>query len=422
MKALMALGLLLAATAVGQADAESKDVEARRSVSGRGHESGGPPHGGLEVTPLGFGRGRLRLTLSRDASIPISETGAVTLNGETFRSQWLRRELAARHPELDVQFVEVVRSVTRDDVPGATRELAALITGDLVELEEVRELVRALERLEKTRIAVDISIYAAEREDDSSAGPGVAVRFLPAEALEERRVAYESRESWTRLARLRMTLANGEQMTARDVEEFAYIKDWDVEDVGGRAVAVPSIGTAAEGVQVRIGALLGPDGSTLHGDIEVGVGTILEHPFPTEEFEIPRIGRRVVELPRVATISWRDDDLKLTGDAAGLVLTGLRRPDQRGEGGRSRAMTVLCALRVLGPPVRTQAGAVLGFDRRQRIAFVRAPVDSEAQPGQRLTFARAGKLVAEGRVVEVVGRVLTVTLQSGEVKPGDIAR
>lgn len=418
------LFLLSTSSALGQGGStDTSGVESRRSSPDRGRSTGMPSRGGSEVVPLGSGRGRLRLTLSGAESIPVSDGGTVALQGDTFLSRWLRRELSRRFPGVDVEVVEVVRAIARDGALNATRERAVILTGEVETLERVRAMAATLTRLEKTRIELDLRVYAADEDaGEQLPEPGVVNRLVPAAELERRVEDLERRERWTRLARFEHTIENGAEARLRRLVEHSYYKDWEVEITGGDPVAVPVIGKALEGVQARFGALLGPDGRSVFAEVEVGVGAVLRYPFESMEVVIPDVGRRRVDLPEVATVAWRADELELSGDRAGFVVTGLLHPSRQGESGQARPMIVVCSLRVAAPPALSLAGEVLGFDGRQRIAFVKAAAGSEAQPGQRLVFSRAGKVVADGRVVEVVGDVLTVSLREGAVKPGDEAR
>ena len=65
---------------------------------------------------------------------------------------------------------------------------------------------------------------------------------------------------------------------------------------------------------------------------------------------------------------------------------------------------------------------VLGFDAVQSLVFAKAPAAESFSVGDVVTVERKGKRVGSGAVSFVEGTFLTIKLEYGDAKPGDVIR
>ncbi|MCA8965495.1 MAG: hypothetical protein KDC48_11440, partial [Planctomycetes bacterium] len=104
--------------------------------------------------------------------------------------------------------------------------------------------------------------------------------------------------------------------TASSLNQTAYVRDFEVEQLGDKAVASPVVDVITDGIDGRVMVLYEPDGR-IGLDCEVSVSEVLR-PIPTAEVDLGVAGapKGVVQLPRVRGVRLRQVAHLVNGEVA----------------------------------------------------------------------------------------------------------
>ncbi|MFT7618669.1 MAG: hypothetical protein ACI97A_002316 [Planctomycetota bacterium] len=374
---------------------------------------------------IGLGRSRLRCPMVERRGIPVKAQGLIEVGKIEFRERWLQKELPRLFPGLDT--VDVVdRVLARSGLSGAaaTAERILEIVGSTADVEAARIVIRRLlsepERTLRFRLWAAVVRYPEDRVRPSKA----EVQLLAGPAIDQQLEEIATDESATVFEQGKLEFLNGRSASISVGSRISYVKDYKLSQAGDRLFLEPVVASFKEGMQWSIGAVYNSTTKKIALDSSFHFVQVQK---PIAKFKgVVGVGNKelTIEKPILAETEWESSGLVCGPEHAGFVVTGIKLRDINGMAGEHHKaeMVLVARFEIERLSGQKRSGSVQGFDRAARLAFVRIKHKEDFEVGMKLEFTRGEDKVASGRVTELVGQMITVEVDDGEVKAGDQIR
>jgi hypothetical protein len=241
-----------------------------------------------------------------------------------------------------------------------------------------------------------VRIELRVHEVSGEPGPNPAVAEVAGKEHYERRVLELAARHGGRLLCSPVIIARAGMPAALSIlEEDSYVKDWNVESVGGDRIADPEIGIVSEGVELDLTPLFDPadESVVLSGRIEFRT---IERPIPQTRVKVGD-AELSVQLPLVTSWTW-NGEVRLERGKDALVVKGLKAPSPQGAG--LTQVEVWCLLTVIEEPGAAASGKIVSRDDKFGNIFVKWPRDVVAGD----PWDQAPKEVTVYRGAEPIGK------------------
>lgn len=371
------------------------------------------------VSSLGLGRSRLEFDLQRRSPVRPGTEGRIELGRLGFRERWLQRELPRLVPGLEsVAVVERIQARSSTAGLAAARDRVLELVGPDEAVRQADARLRQLAAAESRRLRARAWVVALT--GPGAGGRSARLETLGEEALARRLAELAQSEGAQIIETAELEFGAGEEGRIAVGNRLDYRRDQRIAVAAGRLFAEPIMDTVQEGLRWSLGALFDPATDRLHLDTDF-VFARAARPFLRLEGRLGAGGEPLlIERPIVAETRWDTSGLVLAPGELGFRICDLEAPspDTATESGR---LEILCQIEVLDPAESEEGGLVQGYDSGAGLAFVL--IDEGARvPGDQVLFLRAGKRIGEGRVEEVLGKLITVKVAEGRPRFGDHLR
>ncbi len=380
----------------------------------------------FQLESVGLGRSRLRCTIVERRGVPAAKnTGSVSLGRVEFRDQWLQKELPRLFP--DLSGVDIVdRALVRTSPSGcaATAERFLEIVGPTSSVEAASAVIRRV--LAEPMRTLKFKIWAAivRFPVEQKRPPSTQVKLLGQSQLEQRLEEIARDESATMIETGGLEFLNGRSASMSAGSRVSYVKDYKLSQAGDRLFLEPVVDNFKEGMTWSIGAVYDSPAKSVFIDSHFKFVQV-QRPIPKFRGKVGWDDRElVIEKPILAETSWNSEGLVCGTKHAGFVVSGIRLRDVTQLAGVGRKAEVVLIVRFDVERLSGERilGSVQGYDRATKLAFVQVTQSVSFEKDMKIEFLRHNASIAKGRVVEMIGNVVTVYVDEGEVIAGDQIR
>lgn len=318
----------------------------------------------------------------------------------------LLRSLRENVPGLESSaWVRRTSQRTTDGVDFSTHEEDGFeLTGNSDAIQKARALLDAgVETWKRHTVRVDIRVVQVPRGQPLLAKAAVSPLTGPEfEHLTQKRQVLEE----ATVTAPTILLHNGQRGSMKVTNQTAYIKDFEIRQVQGSAVADPQIDVISEGLSLDFASIWDEARKelTVRGEIKL---TALQRPI--KEFTTTLAGfpsSVTIQIPEVRQSSIEIDDLVLRADRGeiGFVATGLVMPTS-GDPPEGRPIEIFCKFEVTeGLSTDTVTGKVVKLDELNRVLFVAWPRDAVPDARDRHPFDDSPETLVVLRDQKTIGR------------------
>ncbi|MFT7668670.1 MAG: hypothetical protein ACI8X5_001367 [Planctomycetota bacterium] len=370
-----------------------------------------------------------RITLGSLTADKASEQSTEELYGLGligFSERWLLAHLNQALPDLErIEIVDIATGRSRGGPPTTSLERSLVLTGPNTSVQTAIKLLD--EYVERSQIPVLFECIVFSRPmNPTNSTAAVSVVGLDKASFESELASLQPHT----LLNSPSIMTNANMAgTVSLVNQVAYIQDFKLETVpssaGPESIADPVIGVIQEGFVMGVTALVGPDDKTLHISASFEIAKLR---LPIRDYDI-NIGMGspvTIQLPELSTVQWSSDELVLDQSDYGFKVSNLYYIDWNEDGeSESYALDVLVHASIIdpNPEASEPLGAVIGYDARTNLAFVRRNSSAVIPKGAKtVIFQRDGKQTAEGTVLEIQASMFIIQIKNGEPDAGDTAR
>ena len=372
----------------------------------------------VSVVDIGAGRSRLEYVLE-EGPVPFDKDRSVSIGDLEVRN-WFLTSFVRRNGRLaPVQILERIDARTGLAGTRVTRKRVLEATGAHADVAKAADLLRQCAAHHERDVLADIVVYEVAADDDLPLSPVRSISGAETEKL----VARLEKVQGKLTARSTLRFPSGHESSLRKQNELAYIKDYRMHEVGGRSVADPVVDKVREGILVRLGAMILPDGKSVAVAFDLEVSKI-RRPIANLSTTLDDGTVLRLQIPERAVKTFRSSDLELNADRPTFVVWGRRpHPDPT-----QKPTDIVLVGRVRIEATTTTSGAsattprdaeVIAYDAAQRLAVVRNVGTKRFKVGNAVVFRRAGREVGRGTVIEVGTGVTSVKVEKGASRAGD---
>jgi hypothetical protein len=312
------------------------------------------------------------LSLDDSAGEAPARTGGLPMSIEVgARERWLMGAVKGRFK--GVTAAETVeRSTVRHD--GVTRtvtnERGVEVRGSPESLGQVRDFFDRFKA--GSRASVTLELRVLEIADQAGGGDGTATAQVATRDELEKRIAELAAKQRTQKSMHAPTVKVYANQTAKlaTSEQISYIKDYQIEVVGGQKIADPVLGVVEDGFEMEFTPIRDPDGGALIVAGSIGFNHVVR-PIPEHRVKIGDT-EVTVQLPSVRSNRW-SGEVKLEPGKDAFKITGLKQSLSGAEQVLSVEVWCLVTLEN-GEPART-AGEIVDRDETNGNVFVSFPRD-----------------------------------------------